>query len=63
MNRSTELERIASGCKYDGCWLFDYILCEAELYAVEIATLHCECNDNRIFTEILSVSIALMKRD
>lgn len=47
MNRSTELERIASGCKYD---LFDYTLCEVELY-VEIATWRDEHNDNRIFTK------------
>lgn len=30
--------------------LFDYILREAGLYAVEIATRRGECSDNRIFT-------------
>lgn len=43
--------------------LFDYTLCKVELYAAEIATGRDECNDNRIFIEAPSVSIALMKRE
>jgi len=46
VNRSTELERIATGCKYDVyLLLFDYILCKVELYAAEIATWRDECNE------------------
>jgi len=36
VNRSTELERIASGCKYDVYLLFDCIyFCQVWLYVAE----------------------------
>lgn len=41
------------------CYLITHTVCKAELYAAEIATQRNECN--RIFAEMSSVHVALMK--